>query len=117
MSSFITIDNLQIFAYHGVLEEENRVGNQFEVSVTVEFDIIPAAEADSIERALDYAELTRIVVDSMKQTRKLLETVAIDIQRRIMERWPEVKSGSISITKKHPPIPAPTPRATVTLRW
>ena len=117
MQTFVTIDKLQIFARHGVLEQEAITGNMFEVSVTLEYDFVEAAESDDLNKTLNYAELTELIVEIMKNTRKLIETVAVDMQRAIMARWPEVKSGTLSITKLHPPIPAPTPQATVTLKW
>lgn len=117
MRTFITIDRLEIYAFHGVLEQENEVGNLFLVSVNLEYDFTKAAETDDLSYALNYAELTEIVVETMRHPRKLMETVAMDLKNKIMARWPEVVSGSISISKPHPPIPAPSPRATVSIAW
>lgn len=115
--TFVTIDRLEIYARHGIMEQESVAGNLFEVSVKVEYDFIAAAEDDDINKALDYAELTELVVEEMKRPRKLLESVATGIQKRITARWPEVKGGVVTIVKIHPPIPAPTPRASVTVEW
>lgn len=117
MQTSITIDRLEVFARHGLLPSERRVGNKFELAVTVFYDFIPAAETDDISLTLNYAELTDIILDAMSVPRNLLETVANDIRQRIIVRWPQITGGSIQITKLHPPIPAPTPRATITLRW
>lgn len=115
--SFVTIDSLKIFARHGVLPEEQINGNTFEISVKVEYDISEAARTDDVAFALDYAELTAIVVEQMQMPRRLLETVVVDLRRQICRRWPQIKSGTISLTKLNPPIPSPTPRATIVLEW
>lgn len=117
MKTFVSIDRLQIFARHGVFEEETVNGNLFEVSVKLEYDFLVAAKSDDINYALNYAELTATVIDVMDKPRKLIESVAYEMQKRIMEQWPEIISGVIEITKLHPPIPYPTPRASVVITW
>ena len=117
MKTFISIDNLKIFARHGVFEQETVQGNTFEVAVSLEYDFTEGAETDNLDLTLNYAELTEIVKEEMAVPRKLIETVALKIQRRIMNRWPAVAGGSVSITKLFPPIPEPAPQASVTVKW
>lgn len=117
MRTFVSIDRLKIFARHGVLEQEALAGNDFEVSVTLEYDFMEAAATDNVDLTINYAELTALVVDAMSMQRRLLEAVALDIYNGIMGRWPAVVSGEITITKVHPPIQPPTPRASVALKW
>lgn len=117
MRTFVSIDKLRIFARHGVFESERVNGNDFEVSVKLEYDFIQAAENDEIESTLNYAELTEMVKEIMAVPRRLIESVAFDIQRSAMLKWPQIKSGRISITKIHPPIPSPTPECSVIIEW
>lgn len=117
MQSFITIDKLQVYANHGVTSEELKTGNLFEVSVTVEFDFVAAAKADSVALSINYAELTALVLAVMRRPRNLIETVAYEMYTRIISQWPSIKSGTISITKVHPPIQYPAPQATATITW
>lgn len=117
MHTSIRIDSLRVFARHGVDDQERRVGALFEVSISLDYDFMEAALTDNLDKTVNYAELTAIVVDIMSRPRRLLESVAVDIHHAVMERWPAVSGGSIEITKVHPPIPAPTPRATVALSW
>lgn len=117
MKTTVSIDRLVIFARHGVLEQEAITGNEFEVSVTVEYDFIAAAERDDVDLTLNYAELTDMVKDAMATPRRLIETVALDIARRIRARWPQAPSGSVTVAKLHPPIERPAPRASVTIAW
>ena len=117
VTGYISIDDLHIYAFHGVGQQEAKVGAEFVVSVSLEYDIEKAAYSDSVDDTIDYGELTSIITDVMRTPRNLLETVAVEMQRRIMGRWPAVGSGILSITKLHPPIAAPTPRATITVKW
>lgn len=43
MKTYIDIERMQIRAHHGVLEQEKRVGNLFEVSVRLFYDFSEAA--------------------------------------------------------------------------
>lgn len=117
MRTFVRIDKLKVFARHGVLDHEHTVGNLFEISVELEYDFIEAARTDDIALALDYGELTRLVIDEMNRPKKLLESVAMNIKDSIIRRWPRVKGGRVSLTKLHPPIPAPAPQATVIIEF
>lgn len=117
MKSFIEISDLEIYARHGVLPQETEVGNLFVVSVSVEYDFLGAAETDDISLSLNYAELTEIIVEVMSHPCKLLETVALRIKNAITERWPDIRSGKITICKPNPPIPAPAPRASISLEF
>ena len=117
VSSSITVDSLKLYGRHGVDPRERSVGNLFEVTVTVKIDVTKAAETDDVSFTLNYAELTQIIKEEMRRPRNLIETVAHSIFKRIVERWPESEGGSVTIVKLHPPIPAPTPRASVTLNW
>lgn len=117
MKTVISVDNLTVFARHGVLERELIEGNDFEVEVSVEYDFLEAAEKDDIELTLNYAVLTDVIKKQMAVPRKLIETVALSIQKEIMERWPSVTAGKIVISKLRPPIDPPAPRASVVIIW
>ena len=117
MQSFVKIDNLEIVAHHGVFPFEREKGNIFLVSVEVEYDFIESALKDNLDNTLNYAELTNLVIEEMSIPRNLIESVTYSIYQRIMEKWPKVKGGCIIICKKYPPLPSPTPEASVKLCW
>ena len=99
------------------MPEERQNGNDFEVSVDLEYDFFEAAETDDVAMTLNYAELTDVIKEEMSVPVNLIECVALKIKNRIMREWPKVKSGRLTITKVHPPIPAPTPHASVNIEW
>lgn len=117
MSATITISRLRVYARHGVMEQERRVGNNFEVTVCLRCDVSAAAAADDISLAINYAEVVEEIQRVMAVPRRLLETVATDIRDAICARWQEVKGGSVTVDKLHPPFTAPVERVGVTVEW
>ncbi|MBR4027771.1 MAG: dihydroneopterin aldolase, partial [Lachnospiraceae bacterium] len=57
LSDFIKITNLKIFAYHGVLEEEKQIGQDFYINAKLYLDLKSAGKSDNLEDALNYAEV------------------------------------------------------------
>lgn len=117
MKTWIEINKLQVYAHHGVLPQETRVGNLFEVSARLCYDFSEAAYSDNIESALNYAELVELINNVMSRPRRLLETVAFDVRTAVLERWPGICEGSIRIAKVHPPFPSKVESASVEVEW
>ena len=108
---------MQIHARHGVLPQETRVGNLFEVTLRVCFDFSEAALSDDIDKALNYAEAIDIVRSCMDTPRRLLETVAVDIRNRLIGRWPDIEGGYIKVTKLRPPVTTPVGGCSAIVEW
>jgi len=117
MKTYIDIKRMQIHAHHGVLEQEKRVGNLFEVSVRISYDFTQAATTDALGLAINYAEAVDIVRQVMSEPRNLLETVAVHIHNALMLRWPKISSGCITVAKLHPPFSTPVGQTSVTIEW
>lgn len=106
MNSRIFIAGLRMRACHGVLPQERVVGGDFEVNLSVEYDITRAMASDDVADTLSYADLSDLVRREMAVPSNLLEHVAGRIARAIVQRWPEVQSVNLSITKLNPPMGA-----------
>lgn len=102
-SGYIFIDDLVIYAYHGVIDQERKVGSNFSVSVKVKTDITDAVMNDSINDAVDYAELYDIVKKEMAKPSALLENVAGRITQAIFDVYEDVLETTVKITKLSPP--------------
>ena len=111
----ISLNDLVFHAFHGVYEEERKLGNEFRVTLSVRILCIPDHKLDDLNNTISYAELYEIVEKEMKTPRNLIETLALDIATNIKERYPAVLSGNITITKVHPPIEGMTGSASVSL--
>lgn len=117
----ICLNRVHFYGYHGVLEEENRLGNEFIVDLRVDIETCGYFEdesfEDNIESTVSYLDLYRILEDEMKVPRKLLESVAYHVAKRIKSDYPEVKRGEIRIEKKRPPIAGMIGSASVSLKF
>lgn len=95
--------------------QERVVGNEFEVTVSVE---IPPVYTDDLSATVSYADIAAIVGEEMAEPSDLIEHVAVRIRAAIMERLPAVIGGGVTVVKHKPPIPGvQLASASVTLRW
>lgn len=104
--AFITVKDLRVYARHGVGAQELIVGNEFAVDLRLTYDATAAMASDDVADALNYAEVVETVKFVMATPSKLLEHVAARLRDALLERFPIIKSGEITISKITPPIPA-----------
>jgi dihydroneopterin aldolase len=105
-ASYIYLNDVRIHAYHGVLPQENQVGQDFLVSARCGVDVTSAMENDMLEVTLDYGVLYRLIESEMAKTSQLVEHVAGCIAQRVFDEFPQVTSLDLSITKLNPPFGA-----------
>ena len=104
MSEFtIALNQLYFFSFHGLYEEEKKVGGEFNVDLSVKYNA-GQSTITKLEETVNYAILYEIVKTEMNQARDLLETVARSITEKIHQAFPSVKEIEIMIEKKNPPI-------------
>ena len=53
-NDFIKVTNMKVFAYHGVLEEEKKNGQDFYLNAKVYVDMRMAGLTDELERSVNY---------------------------------------------------------------
>lgn len=104
--STIYINSLRLHACHGVLPQERTVGNDYEVTAEVGYDISRAMETDCVDDTLNYASLCRIITEEMAVPSALLEHVAGRVAKRIVGTFRAVDSLRLRITKLNPPMGA-----------
>lgn len=104
MTSKIKLENIKIFAFHGVLPEEKILGTYYILNLTIKADIWKASETDDLKDTINYAEINDIVHEEMKIPSELLEYVAGRIIEKITEKFSQVTSVKIKITKTKPPM-------------
>lgn len=106
-------------AFHGVMEQERRVGNDFEVTVEIFYPFEKALYTDNLQDTADYSLLYAIVEREMSVPSQLLEHVAGRIISAIKKEIPATTAGEISISKLHPPFKCDMPcgGAVVKVKW
>ena len=104
MQSIIELSQLEFYAYHGVLEQERKVGNTYIVDVMLTMDISRPMVTDAIEDTVNYAEVYDLIKHEMSIPSNLLEHVAGRILRSLKGAFPRLKNVRISVAKVNPPI-------------
>lgn len=102
----IALHGVEFFAYHGFYPEEQKIGNSFIVDLEVDFEPAGNIDEDDLTNTVNYEQLYNIACEQMKQTRKLIETVAQGIIDDIKEQYVFVDAVKVSIKKMNPLIGA-----------
>lgn len=104
----IEINDLVVFANHGVMKEEKTMGQKFMVSLSLYGDMSRAAETDDIAHALNYAEVCAFVTEFTKNNRcKLIEAAAENIANALLIAYPILDRVDITLKKPWAPIGLP----------
>lgn len=104
----IRIENLEVYAYHGVFPEENEKGQPFFVNATLYTDTRAAGLADELTLSTHYGEVSHFITKWMQEhTYKLIETVAENVAREILLQYPLVRALDLEIRKPEAPIGLP----------
>lgn len=100
----IKVKNIRIYAYHGCLIEEGKIGSDYRIDLSVKANLKKSAKTDCLNDTVDYVHLNKIVKEEMAIRTKLLETVADRILDRILFEIPLVDSVKVRVSKLNPPI-------------
>ena len=113
--SIISLNDVRLYAFHGVMEQERRVGAEYSVDVRVHYYIKKAMESDDVADTLNYATLLDVVKREMAQPSNLLEHVAARIGRCAIEEYERITAVTVKVTKLNPPMGADSKGAAVEL--
>jgi dihydroneopterin aldolase len=111
----ISLNGIEIYGYHGVLQEENVLGTPYRINLKVKVDLKKAMISDDLESTINYADLYNIVKEEMAIKSKLIEAVAHRILDRILNEHSLVLKATVAVSKIHPPIEGHVKSATVKL--
>ena len=100
----IKVKNIRVYAYHGCLLEEGKIGSDYQVDLSVKANLKKSAKTDELSDTVDYVHLNQIVKEEMAIRTKLLETVADKILDRILLEIPLVDHVKVEVSKLNPPI-------------
>ena len=139
----IKIRDLEIYGHHGVMKEENVLGQKFLVSLALYTDTRAAGESDNLADSVNYAEVSYLVIDTVilspmshagyypggkvmtmkvifeKETYRLIEAAAEQLAKKILLKFPLVKKVEVEIKKPWAPIllPLDTVSVNITRGW
>ena len=114
--STISVEQMEFYAYHGCFKEEQIIGTRFLVDLYLETDTEKAEKSDDLTDTVNYQEVYLLVKKEMEIKSKLLEHVGRRILDRIKERFPQVVTASLKISKMNPPLGGKMNNVSLTLR-
>lgn len=104
----IHIEELEVFANHGVFPEENRLGQKFLISLTMYVDSRIAGKTDCLESSADYGDVCRFMTEFTKANpRRLIEAAAEDLAEAILIRYNILKGVTLELKKPWAPVGLP----------
>ncbi|MDR0507933.1 MAG: dihydroneopterin aldolase [Dysgonamonadaceae bacterium] len=101
---YIELKGMIFYAYHGVMEQERKVGNTFTVDLKLHADLSEAIQTDRLENTINYAEVYNIVKEELAIPSQLLEHLAGRVVKHLKQKFPVIISAEIRLAKLNPPV-------------
>jgi dihydroneopterin aldolase len=111
----IDLQGMEFRAYHGCYDLEQRVGNRFEVTLSVTTELGEIATHDAVEEAVNYLTVYEVVREQMTVTQRTIERVAVNIIKALHQQFPQIERVRCTVTKIAPPLGGKVARVAVTL--
>lgn len=104
MKHQIEVNGIKIYAFHGCLPEEGKIGGHYTVDVMLNTDFSEAALSDDLTKTIDYVVVNKIVSEEMAIRSKLIEHVGQRIINRLKTEIQNILTVRIKVVKICPPI-------------
>lgn len=103
-NDIIRVKNMTFHAYHGVWDEEQQIGQRFEVDLELKLDSRRAAQSDKLKDTVDLYKAFGLVEEVIVGHKyRLIETMAERIADSILAEF-EVDEVLVRVRKPHAPI-------------
>ena len=104
METFLKIENMQLWARVGVLQEERELGQLFSLDIFLWTDFEQCTVNDEIKKTVDYSKLVQILKDQSKKIYCFtIEKYSNEILEIINQEF-KLSKVKIILTKCNPPI-------------
>ncbi len=100
----IQVNNIKLYAFHGCLDEEGKIGSEYSVDVEIKADLKKSSKTDELCDTVDYVHINGIVKEEMAIRSKLLEEVTQRILDRFFKELRMIRRAKVSVAKLNPPI-------------
>jgi dihydroneopterin aldolase/2-amino-4-hydroxy-6-hydroxymethyldihydropteridine diphosphokinase len=103
---YIEIKNFMVFAYHGVLNEEKKLGQKFIFNLKLYGHLQKAGLSDNLEDSTDYSEICKKIEELVKENSvNLLETIAENIVTMLFSEYEKITKITLEVQKPSAPVP------------
>lgn len=117
MKDEIRIDNLEVYAYHGVYPEEKEKGQTFYVNASLYLNARPAGQADDLQLSVNYGEVCHYITRWMQEnTCNLIEAVTEKLAQALLLKYELIEELELEVRKPQAPIGLPFASVSVRIR-
>lgn len=102
--SFIDIEQMEFYAFHGCFAEESAIGTHFSVDLRLGLDTSKAQLSDNINDTVSYLDVYQTVKREMGKPSHLLEHVADRIASAVLDEYGAIDFVRVKVTKLNPPL-------------
>lgn len=100
----IKVENMHFYAHHGFFDEEQKIGNEFLVTITIDLDINTPQLTDNLNDTLNYQAIYDATKKQMQIKSRLLENVAQRILNAVKKLHPKIVKTEVKLAKINPPL-------------
>ena len=102
----IILNQMQFYGYHGLLPEENKLGQRFNVDLELFLDLKKPGQSDDMYDSIHYGHGYELVQEFVGgEVKNLIEAVAEGIAERLLANFDLMQACKVTVTKPDPPIP------------
>jgi dihydroneopterin aldolase len=106
MSDKILMKNMGFYGYHGVFEEENKLGQKFFIDAVLELDTCKAGHSDDMHDSVSYGDVYQVIKSIVEgKPFNLLEALAENIAESILTQFGLVDAVLVTVKKPEAPVP------------
>ena len=99
----IRLNNISLFAHHGVAPREQELGQRFFVDIELTTDLTAAAQKDDLTRSIDYEAVYHAAARAFATPAcKLLEHAAWRVMKALFQQFP---AQEITVRIRKPSVP------------
>ena len=107
MTDTVFIRGLALHAYHGVMQHEAKVGQTFQLDLTLDIDLTQASHSDKLAHTVGYDQVVEVASAAFCARRyRLIEAAAGAVAEVVLDRFRQVTRVQVTVHKPHAPIAA-----------
>jgi dihydroneopterin aldolase len=100
----ILLAGIEVYAYGGVTEGEQRIGQRYRLDLDLHLDLATAGQSDHLRDTVSYADVHDVAVGILRERPfSLIEAGAERVASAILVRFP-VEAVTVRLAKLLPPI-------------
>jgi dihydroneopterin aldolase len=105
MTNIIRIKGASFYAYHGALQEEQKMGGKFEIDVDIYTDFSTAVKTDELKSTINYKDVYKFLNQFVHEKKyNLIETLATVIADELLKRYAGIQKIIVRVRKHSVPV-------------